>query len=101
MAVLKQLLAEILEVNETRQWRSFHTPKDLAISISLEASELLEHFQWRTSEIALRERRMQIGSEVADVIIYTLLLAHDLEIDIESEVRQKLEVVKKRHPVAD
>lgn len=78
---MNDLKERILKFRDERNWAQFHNPKDLAISLSLEASELLENFQWKTSEEAIEERMIDIKDELADVIIYSILLANELGID--------------------
>lgn len=80
---------------DERDWRQFHSPKNLSMSLAIEAAELMEHFQWidvaesrRTGEDA--ERRTEIGEEMADVLCYLLALANTLELDLSAAVRDKL-----------
>jgi len=79
----------------------FHNPKNLAISISLEAAELLEHFQWRSFEDSERhavEQKAQLSEEVADIAVYLLELCDNLEIDLESAILSKLEKNAAKYP---
>ncbi|MFE0504975.1 nucleotide pyrophosphohydrolase [Peribacillus butanolivorans] len=78
---MKELTEKVLQFRNERNWSQFHNPKDLAISLSLEASELLENFQWKTSEEAIEERMSDIKDELADVFIYSILLSNELGID--------------------
>lgn len=96
---MQHLENEVLKFRSERNWEQFHTPKDLAISLSLEASELLECFQWRTSEEALKEKFQDMKDEIADIIIYALLLSHDLNIDINVAVRSKMQKNDEKYPV--
>jgi NTP pyrophosphatase (non-canonical NTP hydrolase) len=71
---MDDLVKEVLAFRDERDWGQFHNPKDLAISITLEAAELLEHFQWKTAGevaafVASEENRKQVGEEMADVLI--------------------------------
>lgn len=76
---MKQLQAEITAFLKERDWLDqYNHPKDLAISLSLEAAELLECFQWKTDEIALKENREELLKEVADVFIYALQIAESM-----------------------
>lgn len=93
------LMQEVLAFRDKRNWKQFHNPKDLAISIALEAGELLENFQWKTSEAALRDKAGEIKEELADVIIYALLLANELGIDLGEAVRQKIKKNAEKYPV--
>jgi len=96
---MEEILEKILTFRRDRDWEKFHTPKDLAISLSLEASELLENFQWKDSEEALRTKREDIKDELADVFIYSLLLAHDLNLDIKEIIENKIQKNEKKYPV--
>ncbi|MBC1973208.1 nucleotide pyrophosphohydrolase [Listeria welshimeri] len=88
---MKQLQDEITAFLKERNWLDqYNHPKDLAISLSLEASELLECFQWKTSETALKENREDILKEVADVMIYALQIAESMGADGEEMIRLKL-----------
>ena len=69
----EELIQKLLAFREERNWAQFHNPKDLAISLSLEASELLENFQWRTSEDAVSQKKQDIADELADVTFANLL----------------------------
>lgn len=96
---MDELIKKINQFRDDRDWRQFHNPKDLAISISLEASELLENFQWKTSEEAKEKNQENIEQELADVLIYSLMLASDLELDIDGIIEKKLELNDKKYPV--
>jgi dCTP diphosphatase len=89
-----------------RDWQPFHTPKDLAMSIAIEAAELMEQFQWLTPdqaqvEAARPQGRASIAGELADVIIYCLSLSNALEIDISAAVLGKLGVNERRYPAGE
>lgn len=96
---MKELISDLIKFRDERNWKQFHNPKDLAISLSLEASELLENFQWKNSEEALLENMENIKDELADIIIYSMLLANDLELDVEDIVARKLEKNRKKYPI--
>lgn len=88
---------------DERDWMQFHNPKNLAISISLEASELLEHFQWKTPEESERhavEAKGEIADEVADVAIYLIELCDNLGIDLQTAILSKLETNAAKYPAA-
>jgi NTP pyrophosphatase (non-canonical NTP hydrolase) len=81
MSEIKKLTDMVLAFREERDWKQFHNPKDCAISLSLEASEVLEHFQWKTTEeikTYIETHRDDIGEELADVFYWVLLMSHDL-----------------------
>lgn len=100
---IEMLTKAITEFRDDRDWKQFHNPKDLAISLVLEATELLEIFQWKTSEEIKSDLdgiQGSIGEELADVLYWTLLLANDLGIDIKDAFHQKMSVNEKKYPVA-
>lgn len=95
-------IEKILAFRRERDWEQFHTPKNLAISISLEASELLELFQWaKESELenVVIEKRPQIQDEVADILVYVLFLCHDLQIDIDQVIQAKMIKNAQKYPI--
>ncbi|WP_186327231.1 nucleotide pyrophosphohydrolase [Bacillus cereus] len=96
---IKELTNKVIQFRDDRNWKQFHNPKDLAISISLEASELLETFQWKSNEEALSKNMDNIKDELADVLIYSMLLANDLGFDVEEIVKNKIEKNKSKYPV--
>jgi NTP pyrophosphatase (non-canonical NTP hydrolase) len=104
---MKILLAEVAAFNEARGWRSKHSAKDLAISVTVEAAELLELFQWK-QESAVRADltaagpwRDHLESEVADVMIYLLSLCDLASVDPSDAIRKKLSRNEFRFPAAD
>ena len=96
---MKEIKQKILAFRDERDWKKYHNEKDLAISISLEANELLENFQWRTSEEAIAESKQNIKEEMADILIYLVQLADKLDINIEEEVLNKLVKNAAKYPV--
>ena len=95
---MDHLLQKLIEFRDQRNWKQFHNPKDLAISLVLEAGELLENFQWKSSEQAVREKRDDIEEEMADVLMYLLLLANELGIDLEKAVIDKIAKNVEKYP---
>ncbi|WP_146815385.1 nucleotide pyrophosphohydrolase [Alkalibacillus haloalkaliphilus] len=95
---INNLINSINHFRDERNWRQFHNPKDLAISISIEAAELLEDFQWKSSESALDSNKENIQEEIADVLIYTLMLCSDLELDVEEIIEEKLKKNGEKYP---
>lgn len=92
----------LLAFRAERDWEQFHTPRNLAVALSVEAGELLEHFQWvRPDQEAavIESKRPAIEHEIADLAIYLTYLAHDLELDLEECVLSKLAVNHARYPV--
>ena len=103
MPTINALTRKILAFRNARDWAQFHNPKDVAISLTLEAAELLEHFQWKTpAEIDrhLKTRKEAVADELADVLYYVLLLSHDLKIDPAKALASKLKKNAKKYPVA-
>ena len=80
---LETLRDALLAFRAERDWEQFHTPRNLAASVVIEAAEVLEHFQWlRDGEALAKEQRADVGTELADVFIYLVLLANDLGVDL-------------------
>lgn len=89
---------------DEREWRRFHTPKDLAVSVAIEAAELLEHFQWRTDEetrgdLADPARREAVAKEMADVLLLLTSLADVLGVDLHAAALAKLAENARKYPV--
>lgn len=102
MCELESLTTRILAFRDERNWKQFHNPKDLALSLSLEASEVLEIFQWKSGadiERVCRDRKGDLADELADVLYYTLLMAHELDIDLKTALLAKLEQNAEKYPV--
>ena len=100
-----KLKKQVTEFRDARDWLRYDTPRSLAISISVEAAELLEHFQWKTDEQmreSLRDRikKETISDELADVLIYCLGFSDVLGIDISEAVELKLKKNGERYPIA-
>ena len=88
---------------EARDWGQFHTPKNLAMALSVEAAELLECFQWLTPEQSARlpaKERRAVEEEMADVLLYLLRLADVLDVDLPRAAQRKLAVNARKYPVA-
>ena len=95
----KDVLKEINQFRDERNWRQFHNEKDLSLSISLEAAELLELFQWKSSEEVVDTKRERLAEELADVLIYSYMLADNLDFDINEIIRKKLVKNAKKYPI--
>ncbi|WP_096084943.1 nucleotide pyrophosphohydrolase [Agaribacterium haliotis] len=101
MSVIKELQQQVIDFGEQRGWRQFHCPKNLAMALSVESSELVEIFQWLNPEQSQKlspEQKAQAQSELADVVMYALLFADASGIDIEQAVREKLLTNEQRFP---
>ncbi|MGG0913036.1 nucleotide pyrophosphohydrolase [Bacillus velezensis] len=99
MSEIKDLINTINEFRDARKWRQYHNPKDLAISISIEAAELLEDFQWKSSEEALKANEENIREEIADILIYSLMLCSDLNMDVKEIIEEKVVKNGRKYPV--
>lgn len=99
MDKLDKLITEINKFRDDRNWRQYHTAKDLALSVSLEASELLENFQWKDSAESIAKNKENISDEMADVFIYLMMLATDLDVNFEEIVMNKLSKNNLKYPV--
>jgi dCTP diphosphatase len=100
---LLTLIASLRAFAQERDWQPFHTPKNLACALSVEASELLEHFQWLTdaqSQAIAGDKKREVAAEAADVFLYLLQLCDTLDIDLMAAARDKVEVNRKKYPVA-
>lgn len=99
---LADLTELVLKFREERDWKQFHNPKDQALSLCLEAAELLELMQWRNGEelqAHLDTSRQRLGEELADVLGWVLLLAHDQQIDLGAAFQRKIELNRQKYPV--
>jgi NTP pyrophosphatase (non-canonical NTP hydrolase) len=99
---LEELTKRVLRFRDERDWAQFHTPKELAVSLVVEASELLALMQWKTGDdlkAAVEKRREKIRDELADVLHSTLLLANDLDVNLAEALEQKLAKDEKKYPV--
>jgi dCTP diphosphatase len=100
VADLRALVADFVE---KRDWRQFHAPKNLAMSLAIEAAELMEHFQWispeKSREIAAEPGELaQVSDELADVLCYALAMANQMDIDISTAIRVKMKKNEEKYP---
>jgi NTP pyrophosphatase (non-canonical NTP hydrolase) len=100
-------LAELQDAVEAfvaeRDWAQFHSPKNLAMSVAIEAAEIMEHFQWCTveeSRAAAADKRAMVANEIGDVLIYLVRLARVLDIDLVDAATAKLAQNREKYPVA-
>ncbi len=101
-----ELRSRVAEFVAARQWEPFHTPKNLSMSLAIEAAELMEHFQWISGEAADQvlqqpENLQAIGEELADVICYALALANRLQIDVSTTLAAKMQKNASKYPVEE
>ena len=102
MSDLSDLTQKVIAFRNARDWKQFHNPKDLSLSLVLEATEVMEHFQWKNAEEMqhhIETHKHEIGEELADVLYWVLLMSHDLNIDIKKAFEEKLIVADKKYPV--
>jgi NTP pyrophosphatase (non-canonical NTP hydrolase) len=103
IADLRSLMADFVA---QRDWNQFHSPKNLSMSLAIEAAELMEHFQWLTIEqsrdVARNpEKLSEVADELADVLCYALALANELQLDVATAVRSKMVKNAQKYPAAE
>ena len=102
MSKIEDLTKKIIEFRNNRDWQQFHNSKDVALSLVLEAAEVLEHFQWKNENEMkdyIQSHKEAIGEELADVLYWVLLMSHDLGIDITEALEKKIEKNDKKYPI--
>jgi len=102
MPEIKQITQKIRKFRDARDWKQFHNHKDLALSLVLEATEVLEHFQWKSlQEVEQygKDSKEEIADELADVAIYLLELADNLRIDLKSAIFTKMKKNALKYPI--
>lgn len=95
---IEELKKEFVKFRDERDWKKFHNPKDLAVSISLEASELLELFQWKSKKEVSSVPKEKIEEELADIFLYCLSMSDILGIDLKKATLEKIEKNRKKYP---
>ncbi len=96
--ISKETMDIVTGFRDEREWAQFHNPKDLALSISLEAAELLEVFQWSGDDLVCEGKLDKIREELADVLCYSILMADRLSLDMDEIIRQKMEKNRAKYP---
>jgi len=102
MGDLNDMQNRIVAFRDARDWRQFHNPKDMAVSLVLEASEFLEHFQWKSNdevEDYLKSNINAVSEELADTLYWILLIANDLDINLAQALSDKMKKNEKKYPV--
>jgi len=102
MSEIKNLTNKLLEFRKERDWEQFHNPKDMALSLTLEAAEVLEHFQWKNGDVLdeyVKSHTEHLGEELADVLGWILLISHDLGIDINNAMEKKIIKNALKYPI--
>jgi NTP pyrophosphatase (non-canonical NTP hydrolase) len=103
VAELKQLVADFVA---RRDWRQFHAPKNLSMSLAIEAAELMEHFQWISPDQSRRvpdnpDRLAAVGDELADVLCYALAMTNELGLDLSTAIRRKIAKNEQKYPIEE
>lgn len=99
---LISLTQRLREFADARDWDQFHSPKNLAMALSVEAAEIVEHFQWLSEEQSNNlpeDARLKVEAELADTLIYLVRLADKLDIDLLNAAQRKIEVNEQKYPV--
>ncbi len=99
MGDIQELIDELVKFRDQRDWKQFHTNKDLALALSIEAAELNEIFLWKTTEQAENTDREKIAEELADIFAYALLIAEKNNLDVKQIVLDKLKKNAEKYPV--
>ena len=102
MSEINKITKKIIQFRDERDWMQFHDPKNMAVSIILEASELLEHFQWKTKEEVekyVMENKSEIKDEIADIALYLFELSDNLGINLIGAMEEKLKKNAMKYPV--
>lgn len=94
-----ETIRRVIQFRDDRDWRQFHTPKDLAISLSLEAAELLEVFQWSGTDLECPDKLDRIREELADVLSYCVLMADVCGLDLDEILNAKVDQNAAKYPV--
>lgn len=96
---MDDLINMVNKFRDERNWRQFHNEKDLAISISIEAAELLELFQWENADAVVKNKKERLEEELADILIYALMLADNLDFDVSDLIQKKIRKNAIKYPV--
>lgn len=102
MEKINDLEKRIIAFRDARDWKQFHNPKDVALSLVLEAAEVMEHFQWKSNEEMEKyiiTNKVDIGEELADVLYWVLLMSHDLNINVFDALEKKIRKNEEKYPV--
>ena len=97
--ISKETIDIVKKFRDDRNWSQFHNPKDLAISLNLEAAELLEIFQWSGSDLECLEKLDEVKEELADVLCYSILLADRYGLDLDEIIQAKMQKNAEKYPV--
>ncbi len=95
----QETINQVLKFRDDRNWKQFHNPKDLALSICLEAAELLEVFQWSGSDTFCESKKDNIKEELADVLVYCIHMADACGLDMDEIIQEKMKSNNEKYPV--
>ena len=103
---ISELREMVREFVAERDWQQFHAPKNISMALTVEAGELMEHFQWLTLDAsrAIRDdqqAKQAVGEELADVVCYALAMANELDLDLASALEQKMAKNRLKYPAED
>jgi NTP pyrophosphatase (non-canonical NTP hydrolase) len=99
---MDMMIEKIVKFVNERNWEKFHNPKDLAISLNLEAAEVLEHFQWKSPQEIndhVKNNKDDISDELVDVLYWVLLMSHYLDVDLKKSFEREMKQNEKKYPV--
>ena len=99
---LEELIEKVIGFRDERDWKQFHKPKDVALSLLLEAGEVLEHFQWKPDsdfDKYIKDHKEEFGEELADVLYWLIIISHDLNIDLLQALDRKIVFNGKKYPI--
>ena len=102
MKTYNELIKKLRIFRQERNWEKFHKPKDLAMAAAIEAAELMEEFLWKNEEevvAKIKRDKEKIADEIADTVVYLMLLADDLEIDMYEAIERKMQKNAQKYPV--
>ena len=102
MKNIKDFTKRIVAFRDARDWKQFHNPKDLALSLVLEATEVMEHFQWKNKEEMeehIKTHKEDVADELADTLYWILLMGNDFNIDVLDALDNKLKKIEEKYPV--
>jgi NTP pyrophosphatase (non-canonical NTP hydrolase) len=102
MKNIEDLIKKIIDFRDARDWKQFHNPKDMSLSLVLEAGEVMEHFQWKNKEEIdryVKTDKEHIAEELADVLYWVLIMSHDLDIDVFDALDKKIKKNEEKYPV--
>lgn len=101
-STISDIQKRIIAFRDARDWKQFHNPKDVAISLVLEAAEVMEHFQWKSQkevDAHISKNKDKIADELVDTLYWVLLMAHDLNIDLDQSFERKMAENEQKYEV--